>query len=272
MRTVVLPVAVAAMVAPAAIAAPWQLENSEVLMVRSDEGEEYQVTVAWPDGPPPADGWPVLWLLDGEDNFATAATTARRLARARERSGVEPGVIVGIASGSPARRSRDFTPAVDGYRVPPGSPGHGLPTGGAVSFTTLLLGKVRPAVAARWKLDPNRQTLAGHSYGGLFAAHEMIENGGFRDYALISPSLWYGETATPPRYQSHPNLTGRTVLIAEAAGDAAAWARIAKLERRLATLGARVRTLSLSHQNHGSTMAASIAHSITLAFGSEKLP
>ncbi|MBK6707925.1 MAG: alpha/beta hydrolase [Sphingomonadales bacterium] len=267
-----MPFLVAAMVAPAAIAAPWQLENSEVLTVRSDAGEDYQVMVAWPEGQPPANGWPVLWLLDGEDNFAMAAANARRLARARERSGVEPGLIVGIASAPLTRRSRDFTPAIDGYGVPPGTPGHGLPTGGADAFSAVLHGKIRPAVAARWKLDPNRQTLAGHSYGGLFAAHEMIAGGGFRNYALISPSLWYGETASPQRQPPQRNLAGRAVLIVEAAGDAPALARIARLEQRLTALGAQVQTLSLSDQNHGSTMAASIAHTITLAFGPEKTP
>lgn len=272
MRAAILPIVVAAMVAPAAVAAPWQLENSEVLNVRSDAGEDYTVLVAWPEGQPPANGWPALWLLDGEDNFAMAVTNARRLARARQRSGVEPGLIVAIGSEPLARRSRDFTPVIDGYSVPPGAPGHGLPTGGARAYAEFLRDKVRPAVAARWALDPNRQTLAGHSYGGLFAGHEMLTSGGFRSYALVSPSLWFGGTAARTHQQSARNLKGTTVLIAEATGDAAAWAHIASLERQLVARGAHVQTLSLSHQNHGSTMAASIAHSITLAFGPEKLP
>ncbi len=163
MRAAILPIVVAAMVAPAAVAAPWQLENSEVLTVRSDAGEDYAVMVAWPEGQPPATGWPVLWLLDGEDNFAMAVSNARRLARARARSGVEPGLIIAIGSEPLARRSRDFTPAIDGYMVPPGVPGHGLPTGGANTYAEFLHDRVRPAVAARWKLDPDRQTLAGHS-------------------------------------------------------------------------------------------------------------
>lgn len=272
MRAAILPTVVAAMVAPAAVAAPWHLENSDVLTVRSDAGEDYAVMVAWPEGQPPSNGWPVLWLLDGEDNFPMAVTNARRLARARQRSGVEPGLIIAIGSEPMARRSRDFTPLIDDYSVPPGAPGHGLPTGGANAYAKFLSDSVRPAVAARWKLDPNRQTLAGHSYGGLFAVHEMLTSGGFRNYALVSPSLWFGGTAARPQNQSARNLKGTTVLIAEATGDAAAWAHIANLQRHLVARGAQVQTLALSHQNHGSTMAASIAHSITLAFGLEKLP
>lgn len=267
-----MPVMFAAKAAPAAIAAPWQLENSEVLSVRSPAGDTYQVMVAWPEGVPPANGWPVLWVLDGEDNFALAATTARRLAAARERSGVEPGLIVGIGSAPIARRSRDFTPDIPHYAVPTGAPGHGLPTGGADAFLAFFRDELRPAVAARWTIDLRRQTLVGHSYTGLFALHELDNDGGFTSYALVSPSLWYGEAASQFRRKPKRNLSGRTVLIVEAADAVAAWPRISALEQRLTGQGAKVTALPLSHQHHGSTMAASISHSITLAFGRGKQP
>src|SRR3546814_2433240 len=61
------------------------IANSAVLTVRSDAGEAYQVYVAWPDGTPPPGGWPVLYLLDGNDQFPVAVASARRMARMPER-------------------------------------------------------------------------------------------------------------------------------------------------------------------------------------------
>jgi predicted alpha/beta superfamily hydrolase len=41
--------------------------------------------------PAASGGWPVLWLLDGEDNFAIAAMTARRLTKAGRARGCNRG-------------------------------------------------------------------------------------------------------------------------------------------------------------------------------------
>lgn len=272
MRAAAFPALVAAMVAPAAIAAPWQLDRSDVFTVRSNAGEDYRIMVAWPEGSPPDSGWPVLWLLDGEDNFALAATTARRLERARARSGVEPGMIVAIDSGPLGRRSRDFTPTILGYSIPPGTPGHGLPTGGAQAYAEFLYSKVGPAVAARWRIDAQRQTLAGHSFGGLFAEYEIAASGRYQRYALISPSLWFGEGVAVPRFRSPLGIAGKKILIAESDVDDRTWKRIVALGGRLTANGAQVRTLRMTGQNHGSTMAASIAQTISLAFAREPQP
>jgi hypothetical protein len=69
------------LMASLALAAPWQLERSDVLEVKGADGHAYRVMVAWPDGPPPpglagalAAGW--------RGHFAIAAMTARRLTKA----------------------------------------------------------------------------------------------------------------------------------------------------------------------------------------------
>jgi hypothetical protein len=41
------------LMASPALAAPWQLERSDVLEVKGADGHAYRVMVAWPDGPPP---------------------------------------------------------------------------------------------------------------------------------------------------------------------------------------------------------------------------
>lgn len=267
-----LVVALAAAAPGAALAAPWQLDRSEVLSVRSSDGEEYQVMVAWPEGDAPPGGWPVLWVLDGEDNFAMAATTARRLARAGARSGVEPGVVVGIASGSLQRRARNFTPELPGYSIPAGTPGHGLPTGGADAFLSFFESGVRPLVEKRWPVAATRQTILGHSFGGLLALHELGARGGFSGYAAISPSLWYGKGAVVRRVESSAKLSDKRVLLAQADVERDSAASLEKLGAALAAGGAQVQTLPLAGQNHGSTMNAAIVQSVTFAFGKEKRP
>src|SRR3546814_8679688 len=104
---------------------PYTLERSDVIDLVGRGGETYSIFITWPEGDPPSSGWPVLYVLDGEDNFAAFAVAARRLARAGARSGIAPGIVVGIGAGPLARRVRDYTPALPDYRLSAGKPAAG---------------------------------------------------------------------------------------------------------------------------------------------------
>ncbi|WP_379488559.1 alpha/beta hydrolase [Novosphingobium soli] len=257
-------------------AAPWELPRSDVETVSASDGHAYRVLVAWPEGPPPAEGWPVLWLLDGEDNFAVAAMTARRLARAGARSGVEPGVIVAIESGGLPRRVLDYTPPAPGYAIPEGMPAHGLNVGGGESFLDFIEERLRPLVAARWRVDPRRQTLMGHSFGGLLALDAMYEGRGFSRIVAVSPSLWYGDGVLA-RSEQHAGSGAKAALLVAASPDertraAPAGAPMAEAEALVARWrqrGNAARYLPLPGQDHGSTMLAAMAPAIRAAFGGE---
>ena len=253
--------------APVARAAPWQLERSDVFSVQRPDGEAYRVMVAWPEGTAPPGGWPVLWVLDGDDNFALAATTARRLARVEARSGVRPGLVVGISSGAITRRAMDYTPAVAGYSISKGTPGHGLPTGGADSFLDFLERDIRPQIERRWPIAAEEQTIAGHSFGGLLALYELAKRGAFRGYAAISPSLWYASGTL--QLNGRP---GASILLASADSETGTAASISALATHLRSSGARVRLLTLSGQSHGSTMPAAMVQTISFAFGKDSAP
>ncbi|HCU2086952.1 ferric enterobactin esterase PfeE, partial [Pseudomonas aeruginosa] len=70
------------------------------------------------------------------------------------------------------------------------------PSGGADAFLDLLRDGMRPAVAAQAPLDTARQTLWGHSYGGLLVLHALFTRPGeFARYAAASPSLWWRDGA-----------------------------------------------------------------------------
>lgn len=252
-------------------AEPWSLPRSDVQIVTAPDGHAYRLLVAWPEGKAPAEGWPVLWMLDGEDNFAIATMTARRLARAGSRSGVEPGVIVAVESGPLARRVLDYTPPAPGYSIPAGFPAHGMETGGGNVFLDLLDTQLRPLVAARLPVDPSRQTLAGHSLGGLLALHAMFGGRPYSGFVAVSPSLWFGEGMLKRSERDANQDNAASLMIAtspdeggpNAGSGSAAEALVARWKRR----GNPSRFLSMPGHGHGSTMLAAMAATIAAAFG-----
>ncbi len=165
----------------------FSLPNTEVHHMRAANGFDYHIHLWWPKAAAPKVGYPVLYLLDGQDNFAVAAATAERMERFSPRSGVAPGIIVAVSAVNLAEREMSFTPAV---------PGRGDDkTGGADAFLTFIEGKLMPFVENRFKIDRSRQTLMGHSYGGLFALHVLFTRPElFEAYIAVSPSIWFGDT------------------------------------------------------------------------------
>lgn len=254
---------------PADITRSYTIERTLVTTITASDGHPYRIFVSWPNGSPPDAGWPVLYLLDGADNFAIATQTARRLERAGARSGVGGGIIVGIDSGPLARRVYDYTPPSPGYTIPQGAPASGLATGGSKQFLAFIETRVKPFVQSRWDIDPDNETMAGHSFGGLLALHALFTQSGIADrYAAISPSLWFGDDQINREQQAARIEEQKPVLIAEASGEHVALARA--LAEQMTEKSGDVRFLSLSGQNHGTTMLAAMGHIIALAFGTKK--
>ena len=87
-----------------------------------------------------------------------------------------------------AGRAYDYTlPLPAGLKQPPRS------GGGADAFLQLIETRIKPAIAAKLAVDPQRQTLWGHSYGGLFVLHTLFTHPtAFQRYIAVEPSLWWG--------------------------------------------------------------------------------
>ncbi len=140
--------------------------------VSADGQRHYRVRVAVPKTPAPAGGFPALYLLDGN----AALMELDEAALERQRAGGHAPVLVFIATDNDLRidsaaRSYDYTPApADGAQ----EDALGRRSGGADAFLALIVDRVRPAVARLVALDTARQTLWGHSYGGLFALHALF--------------------------------------------------------------------------------------------------
>lgn len=179
-------------------------------------------------------------------------------------------MIVGIDSGPLGRRVLDYTPVSPGWTIPPGAPASGLATGGADAFLLLLERTVKPLVAARWSINPRRQTLAGHSFGGLLALHALFTRPDTAmRYAAVSPSMWFGGDLLA-REERTARLSGSQALIAvgidERGPDGGSGAAAEALARRISAAGAPTRFLSLTGQEHGTTMLAAMGPILKLAF------
>lgn len=160
-----------------------------------DGQRHYQLWIGKPDRPAPAAGYPVLWMLDG--NAALGALEPAELERLA--AGHAP-LLVAVGYQTEQRiernaRTYDYTPAVPGLEQQV-DPLTGQASGGVDAFLDLLIGRMRPMVAGVAPIDSARQTLWGHSYGGLAVLHALFTRpGAFSDYAAASPSLWWRDGA-----------------------------------------------------------------------------
>lgn len=165
----------------------------------SATGDIRRVFLWTPDGPAPTDGWPALWLLDGNAVIATAVDAMRAQAFWPTGTNLGWGALIGV--GYPTqdaydsfRRSWDLGPP-PGRSYPPFHPGGPVVrTGGGAEMARFLSGDVMRALALRVRLDPARQSLFGHSFGGLFALwHMFTAPGVFRNVIAASPAItWEG--------------------------------------------------------------------------------
>ncbi|MFT4149261.1 MAG: alpha/beta hydrolase-fold protein [Paracoccaceae bacterium] len=155
-------------------------------------GPGHRLFRAVPKAPPPAGGWPVIYLLDG--NAAFDFLTADDLA-------MVPGLmLVGVGYDTDRqfareRRTLDFTaPDGPGDGIRPDPVHEGRMAGGAAQFLDRLTGPLRDAAEDGLPVDPARRTLWGHSFGGLFTLYALLARpGSFARFAAISPSIWWDE-------------------------------------------------------------------------------
>ncbi|WP_369309510.1 alpha/beta hydrolase [Providencia rettgeri] len=129
---------------------------------------------------------PVLYMLDGNGLYPKVVN------RAVEKLNKDSlPIIIGI--GYPvdeafpkALRTYDYTPPVSGEAFR-----HG---GGSPALYQFIQQTLRPWVEQQFPIDKQKQTLFGHSFGGLFTlmAYQQKPND-FQYYVAASPSLWWGQ-------------------------------------------------------------------------------
>jgi predicted alpha/beta superfamily hydrolase len=172
-----------------------------------------------PAGQPPAAGWPVIYLLDGNSVFGMVTDIIRSRSGRPEVTGIRPAVVVAL--GYPTdqaydmtRRIYDLTPPAESLSLPRRPNNQPWPpTGGAAELLDFIQGQVKPFVAQRWAVDARDQTLIGHSFGGLFTLYTLLNRpDAFTTYVAGSPSLWFNQamliTQADAFQQQHKAVVG----------------------------------------------------------------
>lgn len=177
--------------------APMQLPNLRQWDMRAANGRDYRLFIAAPQAAAPETGYPVFYVLDANHLFLTVVETVRAFERRPDSPPGMGAVIVGIGypDGVDTRLARtlDLTP------VPSDSPRLRGPSGGGDAFLAFIRDELKPAVAQLVAVDPQRQAIFGHSFGGLFVLHALVSAPEtFQTYIAASPSLWYGEGVMGP--------------------------------------------------------------------------
>ncbi|MBK1838757.1 alpha/beta hydrolase [Azospirillum sp. YIM B02556] len=254
-----------------------------------DPARPHRLFASWPETPPPPEGWPVLYLLDGNSVFGTATEAMRVVGGHGAAAGIPPALVVAI--GYPGdkpfdqmRRARDYTPPAAG--APSG-------TGGADAFLDFIENNLKPEVERRFRVDRGRQTLFGHSYGGLFVLHALFTRcAAFQRYVAASPSIWWQDRAIldgERRFTAAlpPAAAGRSLLVTVGGNELQAppgeppdpareeRRRKARMEGNarelaerltaLAPRGPAVGFVSFVGETHGSVIPAAVSRAVAVA-------
>jgi len=176
---------------------PACLPGLEQQTLTSSKGRAYRIYTLTPAEPPPEKGYPILYLLDANAVIGTAAEAVRM--QSRKPHGFGPVVVVGIGyeTDTPMDPARfyDYTRPADPGKLP-GRPNGSEwpPNGGAEEFIQFIEAELKPHIEAQLPVDRNRQTLFGHSLGGLFVLDTLFtRTATFQTYIAGSPSIWWNE-------------------------------------------------------------------------------
>ncbi|MBO1001220.1 alpha/beta hydrolase [Pseudogracilibacillus auburnensis] len=159
----------------------------------------YKVTVSIPDEKVPSEGFPALYVLDGNAYGTVFKEIVKLQWRRPEKTKVSPMVIVSIGYDFnevfPPLRVYDFTPFSSTTSLPPRPDGTSWPAhGGAEGFLQFLEKVVQPFVYEKAPVHADNQILFGHSLGGLFVLYTLFERPSlFNNYISCSPSIWWNE-------------------------------------------------------------------------------
>ncbi|HWE44828.1 MAG TPA: alpha/beta hydrolase-fold protein [Caulobacteraceae bacterium] len=197
-------------------------DTRRIAFVSKVNGHGYSIDVSLPPVPPPPNGYPVIYVLDGDGYFASMAEAVRLNGNAPQ------AVVVGIgyphdpawpqsvlskhqplpppfAAAPPfdaaftLSRTYDLTLPADA-EVLKANGGGGVfgpqDVGGVDDFLKTIETEVKPRVYALAPVNKDDQTLFGHSLGGLAVVDALFtEPAAFRTFVAASPSIWWSNEA-----------------------------------------------------------------------------
>lgn len=265
----------AAGVSQAASAGGYTMPATQVWDMASDTGKPYRIMVSYPESEPPESGFPVLYVLDGNASFAAFAETRR----IQEYGDLGKAVVVGVGYRTDKpydeARNEDFI-VMD--NPPPGKRlGRTAGKSGRDEFLDFLTGKLRTEIGKRYRINPDRQVLFGHSFGGLLALHALYTRPqAFHSIVAASPSLELDEGVLRDERAFVARLedgkVGKTSRLMIVVGerdiddDPEPARALADRLDRLSGLGMRVRFRSYETEGHMTVPARAVTDVLRFAF------
>jgi predicted alpha/beta superfamily hydrolase len=158
---------------------------------------DYLIQISVPAGEAPQQGFPVLYVLDGNAAFDSAANIAKSVGGGANRLGLSPVAIVAIGYPKQStfdveKRALDYTPQASAKFQKQAK----YTYGGADQFIQFIEKELKPAIQTKIKVNSQQQSLFGHSFGGLFVLHTFFSQPHmFQRYIAASPSLWFDHYA-----------------------------------------------------------------------------
>ncbi|WP_217581800.1 alpha/beta hydrolase [Lysinibacillus sp. GbtcB16] len=179
---------------------PYVSETYFEYVMTSHNQLDYRILIANPTDAPPADGYAVIYVLDGDALFPTLAEAVKL--QTRKPKGYEPILVIGIGYPSKEpfdmeRRCNDFTLPVSDGKLPARPDGTPWPPNGkANQFLDFIEHELMPTVEKEWPINKKKQAVVGHSLGGLFTLYALCARPHLFSHIVAgSPSVWWADNA-----------------------------------------------------------------------------
>ncbi|HWE44829.1 MAG TPA: alpha/beta hydrolase-fold protein [Caulobacteraceae bacterium] len=197
-------------------------DTKRIPFVSKVNGHGYSIDVYLPATPPPADGYPVVYVFDGDAYFPSVVAVSQA-------DLTSPAIVVGIgyprdpawaeaalkthpnvggllAATPPFERAvsleREYDMSLPGdadtikSMALAGATMTAADFGGLDNYLKVIETDIKPRIYALAPVDKDRQTLFGHSLGGLAVVEALFtEPNAFHTFVAASPSIWWSNRA-----------------------------------------------------------------------------
>jgi predicted alpha/beta superfamily hydrolase len=204
---------------PAQVSIP---KTRRLEVVSKVNGHRYAISIALPFERPPPEGYGVLYVLDGDMYFASAAEAVRGPDKAPAVVVVgigypddpayvrhvlsQRGPVAALFDGLPSSRIAPYLERLYDLSLPTteealvamsdlGFPKYERKNfGGLDDFLKTIETDIKPRIAALRPIDAHYQAIFGHSFGGFAVLHAMfVEPNAFRTFIIASPAIFWDQ-------------------------------------------------------------------------------
>ncbi len=188
-------------------------------------GEPYRIFLFMPKGEPPAAGWPLLVMTDGNATFPFAFASTVTQAPYPTGTNVDWGVIaaIGYPSDEPynaLRRAWDLGPPPIKSYPPYFEGGPPVRIGGTGELLDFIENQLIPRLDEMVRTNATRRSLFGHSFGGLFTLYALFKRPElFSNWIAASPTIYWEDREILNNEASRKRIAGPPAFLHLSAGE-----------------------------------------------------